>query len=129
MLATFFEPRNWTSIYRRPDFSVCTEGGQIDIYYLHDSIFPESSPGLVTCERQLRLTSPGKAISIIVPYTLDDRRGVYKKIVFHSAKQQRWHYDLIREHWFKNILEDSAAASSMTSINKLKAVRSVRYFE
>ena len=128
----FLSPETKTSIYRRPDFSVCTEGGQIDIHYLHYSIFP--FPVLVwwqcECERQCRLTSPGKAISIIVPYTLDARRGVYKMIVFHSVKQPPWHYNLIREHCLKNILEDSAAASSMiTSINKLRAIRSVWYFE
>ena len=73
----------------------------------------------------------GKAISIIVPYTLDDRRGVYKMIVFHSAKKPpwSWNYNLIREHWFKNILEDSAAASSIKSVNKLRAGQSVWHFE
>ena len=82
-------------------------------------------------EGQYRLTSLRKAISvnIINPYTWDTRRRVYKMNVFHSAKQPPWHYNLIREHWFENILEDSAAASSLTSIKKLRAVRSARYSE
>ena len=44
----FLSPETKTSSYRRPDFSACTEGGQIDINYLHYSIFPESSSGLLT---------------------------------------------------------------------------------
>ena len=48
-------PETKTSIYCRPDFSVCTEGGQIDIYYLHDSIFPESSPGLAIIRAAMSL--------------------------------------------------------------------------